>query len=105
MPVSRERLYTDVKKLTSLEPPRSYYHPESLRKAATYTETEFKKLHCRVSRQDLYQGFHNIIASFGPETGERIVIGAHYDVCGDQPGADDNASAVAGLLELARVMH
>jgi len=31
-------------------------------------------------------------------------VGAHYDVCGDQPGADDNASAVAGLLETARLL-
>jgi Zn-dependent M28 family amino/carboxypeptidase len=33
-----------------------------------------------------------------------LIVGAHYDVCGDQPGADDNASAVAGLLELARMV-
>ncbi len=105
MPVRKERLYADVLKLTSLDPPRSYYHPDSLREAAAYAEAEFKKLDCKVSRQDLYQGFHNIIASFGPEDAERIIIGAHYDVCGDQPGADDNANAVAGLLELARVIN
>ncbi|MGE3979898.1 MAG: M20/M25/M40 family metallo-hydrolase [Candidatus Omnitrophota bacterium] len=33
--------------------------------------------------------------------GEIIIIGAHYDSCYN-PGADDNASGVAGLLELAR---
>ena len=33
-----------------------------------------------------------------------MIVGAHYDVCGDQPGADDNASAVAGLLETARMV-
>jgi Zn-dependent M28 family amino/carboxypeptidase len=33
------------------------------------------------------------------------VIGAHYDVAGDTPGADDNASGVAGLLELGRLLH
>lgn len=33
-----------------------------------------------------------------------MIVGAHYDVCGDQPGADDNASAVAGLLEAARMV-
>ena len=33
-----------------------------------------------------------------------MVVGAHYDVCGNQPGADDNASGVAGLLELARML-
>ncbi|WP_244543132.1 M28 family peptidase [Cellulophaga fucicola] len=31
-------------------------------------------------------------------------MGAHYDVYGDQEGADDNASGVAGLLELARLL-
>jgi Zn-dependent M28 family amino/carboxypeptidase len=30
------------------------------------------------------------------------VIGAHYDSVSDSPGADDNASGVAGLLEVAR---
>ena len=33
-----------------------------------------------------------------------MIVGAHYDVCGNQPGADDNASAVAGLLETARMV-
>jgi Zn-dependent M28 family amino/carboxypeptidase len=33
-----------------------------------------------------------------------IVIGAHYDVCQEQEGADDNASGVVGLLELARLL-
>jgi hypothetical protein len=33
------------------------------------------------------------------------VVGAHYDVCGEQPGDDDNASAVAAVLELARLLE
>ena len=32
-----------------------------------------------------------------------IILGAHYDSC-ENPGADDNASAVAGLLEIARAL-
>lgn len=39
----------------------------------------------------------------GREEG-RIIIGAHYDACGDTPGADDNASGVAGLIETARLL-
>ncbi len=39
----------------------------------------------------------------GREEG-RIIIGAHYDACGDTPGADDNASGIAGLLETARLL-
>ena len=39
------------------------------------------------------------------ETPEKIlVIGAHYDTVTGTPGADDNASAVAGVLELARII-
>lgn len=45
----------------------------------------------------------NILAKW-PGHGDRpgLVIGAHYDSMPDVPGADDNASAVAVLLELAR---
>jgi Zn-dependent M28 family amino/carboxypeptidase len=39
-----------------------------------------------------------------PGSKKRIVVGAHYDVCGEQEGADDNASGVVGLLELARML-
>ena len=34
---------------------------------------------------------------------EILLIGAHYDTVRGSPGADDNASGVAGLLELSRV--
>jgi len=40
----------------------------------------------------------------GPSTGERVVVGAHYDAFEALPGADDNASGVAVLLELARAL-
>ncbi len=33
-----------------------------------------------------------------------IVVGAHYDTIEDTPGADDNASGIAGLLELYRLL-
>ena len=32
-----------------------------------------------------------------------LLIGAHYDTMRGSPGADDNASGVAGLLELSRI--
>ena len=49
--------------------------------------------------------FRNLIVRLGPETPERIVIGAHYDVRGPYPGADDNASGTSALLELARMLR
>ncbi|WP_181307141.1 M28 family peptidase [Rufibacter sp. XAAS-G3-1] len=105
MPIQRDRLYADVQFLTTLNPPRSISYPESLKKAAAYVEAEFCQLSGRVRKQELHLGFQNLILSYGPEDGERVIVGAHYDACGDTPGADDNASAVAGLLELARAIH
>jgi hypothetical protein len=46
--------------------------------------------------------FRNFVVSFGPSDGKRVVVGAHYDGRDDTPGADDNASGVAVLLELAK---
>lgn len=108
IPVNTEQLIEDVRVLTSLQPARSCYHISSLNKAAVYIEEQFKALDCRVNIQSYKADnieYKNVIASFGPENGERVIVGAHYDVCGDQPGADDNASAVAGLLELGRLIN
>jgi len=104
---SQQRLYADVEFLTALRPARSYQNPTSLNQAADYIKAEFGKLGGRVEEQPFAVGgrrYRNIIASFGPAAAERIIVGAHYDVCGNQPGADDNASAVAGLLETARLL-
>ncbi len=48
--------------------------------------------------------YKNVIGSIGTTHSTRIIIGAHYDVFCETPGADDNASGVAGLLELARLL-
>src|ERR1700686_506533 len=41
----------------------------------------------------------------GARANEIVVIGAHYDTVYDCPGADDNTSGVAALLELARALR
>jgi len=50
-------------------------------------------------------GFRNVIGRFGSRKGPRVIVGAHYDSCGDTPGADDNASGVASLIELAYLLQ
>ncbi|GAA4026988.1 M28 family peptidase [Hymenobacter glaciei] len=108
MTADQTRLHADVAFLTNLQPARNCHNLGSLNKAADYIKDSFQKLNCAVMEQPFNADgrlYRNIIASFGPPDAERIIIGAHYDVCGDQPGADDNASAVAGLLETARLVH
>jgi Zn-dependent M28 family amino/carboxypeptidase len=102
-----ERVYKDVEYLTGIRPFRNYQNPSSLEKTAEYIEGIFRKHSQSVNIQNFSVGnqiFKNIIASFNIEKKERIIIGAHYDVAGDTPGADDNASGVAGLLEIARLL-
>lgn len=48
--------------------------------------------------------YKNVIAILGSEFEETVVVGAHYDACGNQEAADDNATGVVGLLELARLL-
>jgi hypothetical protein len=51
------------------------------------------------------ESYRNLIVRLGPESAERVVIGAHYDARGPHPGADDNASGTAALLEIERLLR
>ncbi len=107
MQADKNRLYKDVEILSSITPPRNYANINSLDAAAAHIYNELKMLGLETEYQYFTAGgkkYKNVTASYQPEKTKRIVIGAHYDVCGDQPGADDNASGVAGLLETARMM-
>lgn len=101
------RLERDVRALSETFAPRDWLHPENLDRAAEYLKTEFQSTGARVREQTYTvkdKTYRNVIARFGPEGGEPIVVGAHYDAFEELPGADDNASGVAGLLELARLL-
>lgn len=107
VPVDAARLRAHVQALTSIEPPRYYRNEKSLMRAADYIYNQFKAAVSRVRYQEFVvegKRYRNVIASFGPLKGKHIILGAHYDVCGPQPGADDNGSGVAVLLELSRVL-
>ena len=87
--------------------PRSVDNLPNLGRAADYVLEQLRATGAETAEQIVEadgRQFRNLIARFGPRDGPLIVIGAHYDSCGDTPGADDNASGVAGLLELARLL-
>jgi Zn-dependent M28 family amino/carboxypeptidase len=87
--------------------PRSIGNLTNLEAAADYVHKELAASGAEVSDQWFeIQGerYRNVIARFGPAEGPLLVIGAHYDSFEATPGADDNASGVAGLIELARLL-
>lgn len=103
-----DRLEADVRFLSASQPARSFENVAALDAAAKHIQDEFTATGCRSERQSFQVGdntYHNIICSYGPPAASRLIIGAHYDVAGHgNPGADDNASGVAGILELARML-
>jgi Zn-dependent M28 family amino/carboxypeptidase len=89
------------------------YHPRSvenfamLEAAGDYVLAEMRAAGATPEIQNIDVNgtvYRNFIARFGPTEGPLLVIGAHYDACGQTPGADDNASGVAALLELTRLL-
>jgi acetylornithine deacetylase/succinyl-diaminopimelate desuccinylase-like protein len=87
MNANRELLYQHVKFLTTLRPFRNYQNLESLEKVCHYLRGEFDKYGLEVVEQTFTahgSEYKNIIASYNQEKRRRMIVGAHYDVCGDQ---------------------
>jgi Zn-dependent M28 family amino/carboxypeptidase len=86
---------------------RSFQDLERLEMAATYISDQFTSFGYQVTRQPFIfnaNTYHNIIAELKGDASPEalLIVGAHYDAVRTTPGADDNASGVAGLLGLAR---
>ena len=97
-----------LKYLTQIKPARNYRNIDSLNNVASYLENRFKDIGLKTLFQNfLVDGneYKNVIACLNPQYEKRLIIGAHYDVCGDFQGADDNASAVAGLIQTAKQLY
>lgn len=99
-----QRLKRDVVMLADGMVPRDAAHPAQLRAASAYIASAFKEAGLAPELQpiDAAPAYANVIAAIGPRAAPRLIVGAHYDAAGPYPGADDNASGVAGVLELAR---
>lgn len=86
---------------------RHHSEKKSLDKAAQYIKQEFVKAGFEPTLQLFNESVYcNIIAEIAgnEKQNDIIIIGAHYDTVWLSPGADDNASGVAALLEIARAL-
>ena len=83
--------------------------PAALARAVTYIEESLATLGLRVRRQEFRfrdRAFANVageVVGADPSL-PRVLVGAHVDTVRGTPGADDNASGVAGMLECARLL-
>lgn len=106
----KANLIATVKHLAQDIGPRSYRDISQLNNAASFIETKFCSYGCTAIRQAFdYKGnayFNISIEVNGLDSSKEdiLVIGAHYDTVRGTPGADDNASGIAGLLEISRLI-
>ncbi len=87
---------------------RSFADTSTLSAVGLYIENEFKKHSRHVYRQTYIvqnREYFNVVGLIGDTTKPRIVVGAHYDVCDQQKGADDNGTGVVGLLQAIEQLH
>jgi Zn-dependent M28 family amino/carboxypeptidase len=102
-----ELLRSVIQELTVRFPSRNAYRPAALLGAAEFLESVLRANALEVDSawySDGRQTVRNLIVhqSGRDPTAPHIVVGAHYDTVLGTPGADDNASGVAAVVELAR---
>lgn len=105
--VEPARLRQHVTFLSETHAPRNWRSSSNLNACAGYIRAEFTAAGAEVSEQPFEVvglPFRNVTARFGNHGGDLLIVGAHYDGCDETPGADDNASGVAALLELAHLL-
>ncbi len=100
------RIQQLLTQITKTPKPRNYQNLDQLNKTANFIKTEFQKYLDTVYFQEYKVNgitYKNVVGVVNPKAASTLVVGAHYDVCGSQEGADDNGSGIVGLLELARL--
>lgn len=103
------RLARHVDALAGVIGERNVWRQAQLEAAAVYIAGTLRQLGYTVRSQPYVaagRAVRNLEAELpGRErAGEIVLIGAHYDTVGGSPGANDNASGVAALLEIARLL-
>lgn len=107
--VLANKLKTHVVAIASTPHNIDYY--ENLERAAEYLEEQLSQLGYQVTQQEFVASGLNVrnlevtIPATADATGKRsFVIGAHYDSAFYAPGANDNGTGTAAVLELARLL-
>ena len=105
--VEQQRIRDHIE--TIAVPRNAFEQPEQLQQTADYVQAELESFGYPVTLDPVALGvieFPNVIGVLqGASCPERVlVVGAHYDTDPSTPGADDDASGVAAMLEIARVL-
>ena len=86
--------------------PHNIAHPAAYAEVQRYIATKLGAMGYQVDRQHVMAGADNLSVDIRSidQSAKLLVIGAHYDSAGNAPGANDNGSGVAALIEIARAL-
>jgi Zn-dependent M28 family amino/carboxypeptidase len=106
--VSETRIKSHIQQLEGVRHWQS--NPEGLTRAENYILASFEKMGYQTILQPIVENeieYHNVLVKkISNRFSERwIFIIAHFDTEIDSPGADDNASGVAVMLEIANILR
>ena len=104
--ISVERIRQHIQMIEGVRHP--VVAPEALERAADYIKQTFETLGYETSEHHFAEDERDYRNILGLRRGtrypeKRLLVMAHYDTERNTPGANDNASGVAALLELARI--
>ncbi len=102
----RDNLKTHVETLAAKIGERNIHRYESLKTSEEYIRSRLASFGYQVAEQSYWvegKEVKNIEVEIRGASDEIILIGAHYDSVRGSPGANDNATGTAAMLELARL--
>ena len=107
--VDRDRMESRVRELAQA-PRNAFSNPHHLQWARSHVGDALRASGCGVTMQQFPCGNRTGVNIIGSRPGSNIqlrplLVSAHYDTTQDSPGADDNASGLAGMLECAAVLQ
>ena len=105
----RDRLRRHVERLAGEIGERNVWRPAALEAASLHIAKSLGEGNQRVSVEPYKAAGHTVCNVWAERPGaahpdEIVVVGAHYDSVSGSPGANDNASGVAAVLEIARLL-
>ncbi|MDY7098127.1 MAG: M20/M25/M40 family metallo-hydrolase [Pseudomonadota bacterium] len=85
---------------------RNIDRPQTVIATKAYISQQLEALGYSVRQQEVIAPASNLIVRIDAKSpgSKTLILGAHYDTAGSSPGADDNASGVAALIEIARLL-
>ncbi|WP_414563439.1 MULTISPECIES: M20/M25/M40 family metallo-hydrolase [unclassified Anabaena] len=98
--VSTDKLFQHIQNLDFQR-----YSPTERSRTRSYITTELRKLGWEPKLEEFSAGVNIFAERLGTnQAAGAILVAAHYDTVNASPGADDNASGVAVVLEVARIL-